>query len=121
MSLPMENATVLAVTTGDLADDFDNPDALASPKWSGMQRCYLVTSSARVEGPSGVTVVPTERVVVPADWARTVGVDTDDLLSIDPDDGVPINRRALVIAASRPPAGIPIPDALATASIQLGT
>ena len=89
MSLPQENATLTKVTQGTAAkgarDDWDDPgtepDGAGATKWEGEEPAYYLDTVKREWTGQGVNVVKVRALIIPSALARSIGVDTNDVIT----------------------------------------
>lgn len=86
MAPPQTNATVTRVAGAGVADDWDRPAQAGADKFAGAERAYFRRRGDRVASGGRVDVLERDELVVEVAWVRTVGLDTDDVITYVLDD-----------------------------------
>lgn len=98
---PQVNATLTAVVQATAAqgarEDWEGafhgtpgshePAGAGAAKWSGSVDAFLLETTDRVSGPDGVDVYERRRLYIDAADARTIGLDTNDVITFTGPDG----------------------------------
>lgn len=110
------NATVTAVGSAGIADDWDRPAAAGAAKWEGEARAYYRETLDRASGGGAVNVVERRELILDTADVDAMALDTDDVITFTVDA---LGERTGVARSIRRARLAGVPGSVQTAKIIL--